>query len=155
MNFYSGLTSSIRNREMVTKSTKRAPGEATATEHHAQEVQRVGDAFFILAGGLQAAIEKHSQLISNWNARQGFWDCDNTGEKIALMHSELSEALEADRKDLMSDHIADFSGVEEELADCMIRIMDFAGHHNLRLSEAITAKLQFNLSRPYKHGKAY
>jgi NTP pyrophosphatase (non-canonical NTP hydrolase) len=140
---------------MVIKSTKGRPPENTAAEIHAQEVQRVGDAFSILARGLQASIEKHSQLISNWNSCQGFWDCNNTGEKIALMHSELSEALEADRKDLTSDHIPDFSGMEEELADCMIRIMDFAGHHELRLSEAITAKLQFNLSRPYKHGKAY
>ena len=137
------------------KSTKRPPGEATAAESHANEVQRIGDAFFILAGGLQATLDKHAQLISNWNARQGFWDCDNTGEKIALMHSELSEALEADRKNLPSDHIAGFSGIEEELADCMIRILDFAGHHDLRLSEALTAKLQFNLTRPYKHGKGY
>lgn len=154
MNFNSGLIGS-KEMKMATKSTKSRPLENTAAEIHAQEVQRVGDAFFVLAGGLQAVIEKHSQLISNWNSRQGFWDCDNTGEKIALMHSELSEALEADRKDLTSDHIPGFSGVEEELADCMIRIMDFAGHHDLRLAEAITAKLQFNLSRPYKHGKAY
>lgn len=140
---------------MNSKSTKARPGERTAAENHAQEVQRVGDAFFVLAGGLQASLEKHAQLISNWNARQGFWDSDNTGEKIALMHSELSEALEADRKNLPSDHIPEFSGVEEELADCMIRILDFAGHHDLRLAEAFTAKLQYNLSRPYKHGKAY
>ena len=71
------------------------------------------------------------------------------------MHSELSEALEADRKGLTSDHIPEFSGIEEELADCMIRILDFAGHHDLRLAEAFTAKLQYNLTRPYKHGKAY
>lgn len=140
---------------MATKSTKTRPGECTAAETHLKEVQRVGDAFFILAGGLQASLEKHSQLISNWNARQGFWECDNTGEKIALMHSELSEALEADRKSLPSEHIPDFSGIEEELADCVIRILDFAGHHELRLAEAITAKLEFNLSRPFKHGKAY
>jgi len=109
----------------------------------------------VLAGSLKSIVEVHSRLIASWNARQGFWDCDNTGEKIALMHSELSEALEADRKGLTSDHIPEFSGVEEELADCMIRIMDFAGHHDLRLAEALTAKLQFNLTRPYKHGKAY
>lgn len=95
------------------------------------------------------------QDIARWNEHQGFWVCDNTGEKIALMHSELSEALEADRKDLPSEKIPGFSGVEEELADCIIRILDFAGHHNLRLAEAIAAKLQHNLSRPFMHGKAY
>lgn len=90
------------------------------------------------------------------NAAKGFWDSDNTGEKIALMHSELSEALEADRKNIESDDkIPDFTGVEAELADTVIRILDFAGCKNLRLGEAIMAKLQFNLTRPFKHGKAY
>lgn len=96
-----------------------------------------------------------SRAIYGWNQTQGFWESDNTAEKLALMHSELSEALEADRKGLRSDHIPSFTGVEEELADCMIRIFDFAGRHNLRLGEAFIAKLQYNLSRPHKHGKAY
>ncbi len=122
---------------------------------HAELVQQHKVAQSALASSLRGVFEAQQRLISSWNAAQGFWECDNTGEKIALMHSELSEALEADRKDLMSDHIEEFTGVEEELADCMIRIFDFAGHHNLRLAEAVTAKLHFNLSRPYKHGKAY
>lgn len=96
-----------------------------------------------------------SAHIYAWNHHQGFWTSDNTGEKIALMHSELSEALEADRKKAASDKIPGFTGVEEELADCIVRILDFAGKHNLRLGEAFFAKLKMNLSRPYKHGKLY
>jgi NTP pyrophosphatase (non-canonical NTP hydrolase) len=87
---------------------------------------------------------------------QGFWDSANTGEKIALMHSELSEMLEADRKSIdSSEHIPEFTGVEEELADLIIRALDFAGYHELRLGEAILAKMNFNLNRPFKHGKKY
>jgi NTP pyrophosphatase (non-canonical NTP hydrolase) len=71
----------------------------------------------------------------------------NFGEMIALMHSELSEALEGDRKNLASDHIPGFSMVEEEFADELIRIFDCAGAMGLRLGEAFQAKCQFNLVR--------
>ena len=104
-------------------------------------------------------IEQLQQQVYAANEAQGFWDGpsnDNNASKIALMHSELSEALEADRKGIESDDkIPEFTGLEAELADAVIRILDFSGRHNLRLGEAIQAKLLFNLTRPYKHGKKY
>jgi NTP pyrophosphatase (non-canonical NTP hydrolase) len=73
---------------------------------------------------------------------------------IALCHSELSEALEWARNGtlLHSDHIPDFLGIEEELADVVIRIMDYAEKEHLRVAEAIIAKNEFNKNRGHKHG---
>lgn len=69
-----------------------------------------------------------------------------------LMHSELGEACEGDRKNLKSDKIPGFSNVEEEYADLIIRLMDASEGLNLRLAEAVIAKMDYNLARPAMHG---
>ena len=77
----------------------------------------------------------------------------NDGERIALMHSELSECLEYIRHgNPASDHIPEFSGAEEELADCMIRILSYCVKKNLRIGEAMIAKADFNNTRSFRHG---
>lgn len=77
----------------------------------------------------------------------------NEAEMIALMHSELSEAVESIRHgNPPSDHIPEFSGVEEELADVIIRIFDLAERKGYRIAEAMIAKMKFNDGRPYRHG---
>jgi NTP pyrophosphatase (non-canonical NTP hydrolase) len=81
----------------------------------------------------------------------------NIGEVIALMHSELSEALEDWRNGLPLDkmHFEENGkpcGFPSELADVVIRIMDTCEHHNINLEEAIKVKMEFNKNRPYRHG---
>lgn len=78
---------------------------------------------------------------------KGWWGWRrNDGELIALMHSELSEALEAMRNRAKKEEIA------EELADCCIRIFDFCGARGIDLQKAIKEKIEKNRNRPYRHG---
>lgn len=89
----------------------------------------------------------------------GFWPVPNSArnkaEMIALMHSELSEMLEAVRKPKSDEHCPDFSNEEIEAADVLIRLFDYCEGHKLRLGLAVEAKMAFNISRPLKHGKAF
>ena len=74
------------------------------------------------------------------NARKGL--------KLALVMGELGETLEAVRKNLGPDsHIPEFTSEEAEVADAIIRLMNYATDRKLRLAEAIVAKNEFNLNR--------
>lgn len=71
----------------------------------------------------------------------------NFGELLALAHSELSEALEGHRKNLMDDHLPHRPMAEVELADCMIRIFDMARGLGYDLGGAMAEKCAYNLRR--------
>lgn len=91
------------------------------------------------------------------NAKEhGWWDEPRTfGDVIALCHSELSEALESFRNGEPFFWIGDGGkpeGVGVELADCIIRILDYAGHVDIDMAELVRKKHEYNKTRPYRHG---
>jgi NTP pyrophosphatase (non-canonical NTP hydrolase) len=67
--------------------------------------------------------------------------------KLCLIHSEISEAMEGDRKGLMDDHLPQRTMLEVELADAVIRIADLAGALGLDLGGAIAEKMAYNANR--------
>lgn len=102
-----------------------------------------------------------AQSLFNFNVAQGFKDDIAPVHilklaRIGLIHSELSEALEAVRKpglSAMDQHVPDMTGESIEMADAVIRILDYCAEFNVPLFLALEKKIAYNLTRPFKHGK--
>lgn len=71
----------------------------------------------------------------------------SVGEMLCLIHSEISEAMEAHRKDKDDDKLPHRRGIEVELADAVIRIADLCGGLGLDLAGAVMEKLEYNRKR--------
>ncbi|HHR85176.1 hypothetical protein J7K60_06200 [Candidatus Bipolaricaulota bacterium] len=97
----------------------------------------------------QMQVEVHRIAVEH-----GWWEEPRSvGEVLMLMVTELAEAMEAYRSgNPESKKIPGFSQMEEELADVVIRLLDYAGGKNLNIEGALLAKMAYNEKRPYRHG---
>lgn len=112
-----------------------------------------------------------SKKIYQANVDKGFYDEPRDfPHTCMLVVSEIAEAVEADRKGVpmptvfpslnsetfvqeFKDNIKDT--IPDEMADAIIRILDWCGKENVNIGYHIEAKLLYNANRPYKHGKTY
>lgn len=127
---------------------------------HKDEGCRIGGRLdWLLARLSGITIEKMQQEAYVNSERHGFHSdptLEHPAIKLALIHSEVSEALEDVREGHMTMAFDLASGkpvgLPSELADIVIRVGDLAEQLGITLTAAVKAKMDYNLSRPFKHG---
>lgn len=111
------------------------------------------------AGAPMTTLTTLAKSIFNANAAKGFWDRERPlTETTMLIITELAEAVEEERAARPSVWYADSGkpeGIDIELIDALIRLLDLLGSRDVDVDELLKQKLAFNASRPARHGKAY
>lgn len=120
-----------------------APSDPVLTE----EDEAILHAFGFALDDMAALVRK---LNDRWwrDPKTGALLQRNKGEQLMLVVSEIAEAMEGVRKNLPDDKLPEFRMETVEIADAIIRELDYAAGHGLPLGSAFVAKMLYNLSRP-------
>lgn len=111
------------------------------------------------------SLNQYSVAIHDNARNKGFWDDPDITQKLLLIHSEVSEACEADREGDLYSFTEDKRGLEKpeglmpELADVLIRTLDLmrfiAKRKGYDIDAIVQEKMAYNTTRPQRHGKSY
>jgi NTP pyrophosphatase (non-canonical NTP hydrolase) len=108
---------------------------------------------------MEQSLKQWQEEIYGWAKSKGWWDNPNreVGTVLALIHSEISEALEEWRDgrpltEIYTDEKGKPCGFPIELADTVIRIVDLCEAKGIDLEAAMRVKQAYNETRPNRHG---
>lgn len=97
--------------------------------------------------GWYCEIDRIKEKVGDNDKLQHYLAATFNASRLALIHSEVSEALEGVRKGIPDTHLPHLQSVDVELADTLIRIFDFAGENGIDLERAVREKFNYNQMR--------